>query len=91
MNEFCKPMMEVKSTELPAQTKDNTVHRHRLDWRSGLVNRLKSKIEVVALCAVLGLAWGVLSLPVIFYHLRTTEITVSYILCICSQRHIQHS
>ena len=64
-------------TELSAETKDNRVYSHWLGWGSGLENRLKSKIEIVALCAVLVLVWGLLSMPVIFYHLRTTEVTVS--------------
>ena len=66
-------------TELPAKTKDNALHSRWFGWGSGagLVNRLKSKIEIVALCAVLVLVWSLVSLPVIFYHLRTTEVTVS--------------
>ena len=68
----------MKNAELPAETKDNRVHSHWVGWGSSLVNRHKNKIEIVALCAVLVFVWGLLSLPVIFYPWRTTEITVSY-------------
>ena len=68
----------MKNTELPGEAKDNAVHSW-FGWGSGagLANRHKNKIEIVVLCAVLVFVWGLLSLPVIFYHLRTTEVTVS--------------
>ena len=77
------------NTELPAEMKDNKVHSRWFGWGFGLVNRHKNKIEIVALCPVLVFVWGLLSLPVIFYHLRTTEVTVSYSAFV--HRGIQHS
>ncbi len=57
---------------LPAKPKRNSCRWGWLDTR---------KLQIVGLCMVILITWGLLCLPVVFYHQRTREVTVC--VCVC--------